>query len=69
VRKGAEEKQAFVEADELVRIVELQRGELGEEFVTSDGVGGVDAILSGFELGEELVGIVRGGRHGAAKQR
>jgi len=32
VRKGAEEKQAFVEADELVRIVELQRGELGEEF-------------------------------------
>jgi len=56
MREGAEKEQAFVEADELVGIIQRERGELGEEFGDEGGVACVEAILCGFELGEELVG-------------
>jgi hypothetical protein len=40
-----------VEADELVRVSELQLGELGEEFADEGGVAGVEAAFGGFECG------------------
>ena len=58
VRKRAEKKQALVEADELVRVSELELGELGEEFGDEGGVAGVEATFGGFECGQELVGVL-----------
>ncbi|MGA8618994.1 MAG: hypothetical protein WB660_10825 [Candidatus Sulfotelmatobacter sp.] len=64
VRESPEEEQTFVEANELVRVSELKFGELGEKFGDDVGMAWVEAALSGFELGEELVGIVGGAWHG-----
>jgi hypothetical protein len=68
VREGAEEEQALVKADEGVGIGELKARELGEKFGDEGGMAWSaawsKAAFRGFELGEELVGIVGSGRHG-----
>lgn len=63
MRESPEEEQALVEADYVTRIGELEIRELSEEFGDECGVGGVDAILGGFELIEALGGISGDGRH------
>jgi hypothetical protein len=51
-----------VEADELVG-VQLKPGELGQEFLDFRGLAGVELVFGGFQMGKELVRIMRSGRH------
>ena len=64
MREGAKEEQTLVEADEGVGVGKVEARELGEEFGDDGGVAGVEAALGGFELGKEVLGIVRSRRHG-----
>ncbi len=63
VREGAQEKQAFMEADEMVRIAQFEPRELGEESVDDRRMSGLETILGAFKLSEKFVRTVGFGRH------
>jgi hypothetical protein len=48
--KGSEEKQRFVEAYELVRMVKIKIGKLDQQFVEPGDVAGFEVVPGGFEL-------------------
>jgi len=64
VRKSAEEKQALVKANQLLRVREFELREVTEEFIDNRSTPGVEATLNVFELLEDFVRVVRGARHG-----
>ena len=55
-----------MEADEVVRVVELELGEFDQEIGDQGCLVGLEAIFRGFELSEEIFGIVGSRRHGPA---
>jgi hypothetical protein len=62
--KGPEKKQCFVEAKELVEIIEFAFREFAQKFDYVGGCSELEAILSGFELGEKPTRVVESARHG-----
>jgi hypothetical protein len=64
VWKSAEEKQALVKANQLLRVREFELRKLTEDFIDNRSAPGVEATLNGFELREDFVRVVKGGRHG-----
>jgi hypothetical protein len=55
VRKSAEEKQALVKANQLLRVCEFEPRKLTEDFIDNRSAPGVEATLNGFELREDFV--------------
>jgi hypothetical protein len=55
VRKSAQEKQALVKANQLLRVREFELRKLTEEFIDKRSAPGVEATLNGFELHEDFV--------------
>jgi len=50
-----------VEADEVMGIAEFKLCEACQELRDEGGMARVEAVLGGFELGQERIGIVRRG--------
>jgi len=55
VRKSAEEKQALVKANQLLRVCEFEPRKPTEDSIDNRSAPGVEAILNGFELPEDFV--------------
>jgi hypothetical protein len=55
VWKSAEEKQALVKANQLLRVREFELRKLTEDFIDNRGAPGVEAILDGFETREDFL--------------
>ena len=53
--KGTEKEKSFVEADELLRVVEFEFGNFDEQLVDSGDVFGFEVILGGFKFGKEVI--------------
>lgn len=53
-----------MEADQLVRIVELELCDLRKEPGDDGGVALIKVALGGFQFSEKAVGILESGRHG-----